>query len=283
MGRTENIAVFEDTARLCRDNETLAQAVKTTAEAQKILLEGDSLPSAAQEKKYDTPAHVIVSTKRSYVAASAYCGKKVCVLNFASATNPGGGVTRGASAQEECLCRCSSLYPNLDTPKLWNDFYRPHRQAANPLYNDDCIYTPDVMVFKTDTAHPEIMEEADWFQVNVITCAAPNLREKPSNAMNPMAGTKKASITPSELLALHEKRLRRILDLAAMYENEVVILGAFGCGAFQNDPNVVALAMKHVLPEYLHVFRTIEFAVYCNPKDDSNYRIFHRTLKDLSR
>ena len=72
-----------------------------------------------------------------------------------------------------------------------------------------------------------------------------------------------------------------ILDLAAKHKNEVLILGAFGCGAFQNDPNVVALAMKQVLPDYLHVFETIEFAVYCSPKDDSNYRIFHRTLQPL--
>ena len=98
-----------------------------------------------------------------------------------------------------------------------------------------------------------------------------------------MAGAKKVSITPKGLLQLHEKRLKRILDLAAMKQNEVVILGAFGCGAFQNDPNVVAMAMKKVIPEYLHVFETIEFAVYCTPKDDSNYRIFHRTLKDISK
>ena len=283
MGRTENKIVFEDTSRLCKENKTLTDAITHSNQNQKLIKETDDLPSAAGKKTYPQPATVIVSKKRSYAAASAYPDKKVCVLNFASATNPGGGVVNGASAQEECLCRCSTLYWNLDIPEMWNVFYQPHRKSRDPLHNDDCIYTPDVIVCKTDTEQPELMNEKDWYKVNVISCAAPNLRERPSNAMNPMAGAKKVSITPKKLLELHEKRMRRILDLAAENKNEVVILGAFGCGAFQNDPGVVALAMKHVLPDYLHVFETIEFAVYCSPRDDSNYRAFQRTLQPLTK
>ena len=60
---------------------------------------------------------------------------------------------------------------------------------------------------------------------------------------------------------------------------EVVILGAFGCGAFQNKPEVVALAAKNVIKEYLHAFMVIEYAVYCSPRDDRNYKVFDRTLK----
>ena len=55
---------------------------------------------------------------------------------------------------------------------------------------------------------------------------------------------------------------------------ETIVLGAFGCGAFMNNPNVVAQASKNVLNEYLYAFKNIEFAVYCSPKDDINYRIF---------
>ena len=281
MGRKENKLVFEDTARLCKENSTLSSAVKNSCLKQEMISETDDLPSSAGTKLYNEPAEIIVSKKRSYAAASAYTNKKVCVLNFASAANPGGGVVNGASAQEECLCRCSTLYWCLDTPEMWNKFYQPHRDSKNPIHNDDCIYTPDVIVCKTDTDQPEEMDEKDWYSVDVISCAAPNLREKPSNTMNPMEGAKKVSITPKALLELHKKRMRRILDLAAKHQNEVVILGAFGCGAFQNDPNVVALAMKQVLPDYLHAFETIEFAVYCSPRDDSNYRTFQRTLQPL--
>lgn len=62
-----------------------------------------------------------------------------------------------------------------------------------------------------------------------------------------------------------------------------MILGAFGCGAFSNNPEVVALANKNVLKDYLYAFENIEFAVYCSPRDDRNYRIFERAMKDYSR
>ncbi len=73
------------------------------------------------DKKYDSRAKIVISHKRTYEAASSYKGKKVAVLNFASASNPGGGVVKGSSAQEECLCRCSSLYFALNEKKMWDD------------------------------------------------------------------------------------------------------------------------------------------------------------------
>ena len=60
--------------------------------------------------------------------------------------------------------------------------------------------------------------------------------------------------------------------------NEVVILGAFGCGAFLNNPEVVAQAAKNVIEEYKYTFVMIEFAVYCSPRDEQNYAIFDRTF-----
>lgn len=216
------------------------------------------------------PAQVIVSRKRTLEAASAYIGKKVCVLNFASATNPGGGVTRGSSAQEEAICRCSSLYFNLREKRMWEGFYAPHRAQKNPLHNDDCIYTPGVVVFKSDTAAPQALPPDEWYTVNVLTCAAPNLRQHPGNQI--------VQIGKQELRQLHEKRMRRIMSLAASEGNEVVILGAFGCGAYSNPPEVVAEAMRTVVREYRSLFQIIEFAVFCPPRDDSNYRVFERVL-----
>lgn len=119
---------------------------------------------------------IIVSKKRSFEAARQYNGHETCVLNFASATNPGGCVAWESTAQEESLFRCSTLYFNLMVKENWEHFYMSHRQQNNPLYNDDCIYTPDVLVFKTDTRFPELLDQKDWMYVNVITCAAPNLR-----------------------------------------------------------------------------------------------------------
>lgn len=282
MGREENVAVFQDTERLCRTNAGLSASVQKATAGQKLIPEQDELPAQNRER-FDDNATVVVSTKRTFEAASGYKGQKVAVHNFASASNPGGGVVRGASAQEECLCRCSGLYFNLNTPAMWDGFYQPHRDAHDPLHNDDIIYTPGVTVFKTDTADPKLMPESEWYDVDVITCAAPNLRDKPSNSYNSGDGDKQLRIRDSELSRIHEKRLRRILEVALSEGCDTIILGAFGCGAFMNSPEVVANASRLVIGDYLHAFRNIEFAVYCPPKDDRNYRTFARVLQEFCK
>jgi uncharacterized protein (TIGR02452 family) len=278
MGRSENIAVFQDTEYRIKTNKKLEESVKKSISNQQLIAESDTI-SKQKIKRYDKSASVTVSKKRTLEAAQEYQKYNVCVLNFASATNPGGGVLQGSNAQEECLCRCSTLYFNLNTEKMWNGFYTPHRKQKNPLHNDDCIYTPGVVVFKTDTKNPEYCDESEWYHVNVITCAAPNLRVQPENNMNPGEGKKSVEISDKDLLKLHEKRFTRILDIAAAKENEVLILGAFGCGAFSNPPEIVARAMSHVLQDYLYTFRAIEFAVYCSARDEQNYEIFRREME----
>ena len=277
MGREENVEIFKDTERLCKENELLAESVKKSTAGQKLILESDSINSPKLDIFTDQAA-VVVSKKRTFEAASQYRDSQVAVHNFASASNPGGGVERGASAQEECLCRCSGLYFCLNTPKMWDGFYKPHRNAHDPIHNDDAIYTPEIVVFKTDERTPRLMDEKDWYKVNVITCAAPNLRVRPSNSYNSGDGNKAVVMKDDELLALHEKRLRRILDIAVLEGNDTVILGAFGCGAFENNPEIVAMASRNVIKDYLHAFRTIEYAIYCSPRDERNYETFVRVL-----
>ena len=103
------------------------------------------------------------------------------------------------------------------------------------------------------------MDASDWYNVDVITCAAPNLRVKNNyNGKSSYNNAKK--MTNDELLKLHEKRLKRILDTALSEDDETIILGAFGCGAFMNDPQIVAQAAKNVIREYLYSFKNIEFA-----------------------
>ena len=276
--RTKNAEIFRDTERRYTTDQALVQAIRESTQAQVFISEKTAVSVPAPNKT--EKAKVIVSGKRSLEAAESYAkqGKKVCVLNFASATNPGGGVVRGANAQEECLCRCSTLYPCLNTRDMWQMFYEPHRAVADPLYNDDCIYTPNVRVFKSDTNFPELLSKKDWWSVNILTCAAPNLRECPSNAMNPHAGNEAAKITPSELEKLLTARIRRIFEVAVANGNEVLILGAFGCGAFKNPPEIVAKVFNDVMQDYLCYFDTIEYAVYHTERETANYEAF---LKEM--
>lgn len=271
--RAKNLIIFKDSMGLMQENGKLQQAIKEAVNHQKLYLESEGIE--IPENK-ELKCKTVVSAKRSFEAASTYAraGKKVAVLNFASSTNPGGGVTRGSSAQEECLCRCSTLYPCLDHEMMWNRFYKPHRKTGNPLYNDDCLYTPGVIVFKSDISFPERMNEKDWYQVDVITCAAPNLRSMPSNSMNPFAGDAPADIDDKDLYQLHLKRLERVFRVAAANGAEVLILGAFGCGAFCNPPAVVGRAFKDVQEKYASYFETIEYAVFCGGHETQNYDAF---------
>lgn len=159
----------------------------------------------------------------------------------------------------------------LNIDMMWNKLYKPHRKAGDPLYNDDCLYTPGVIVFKSDISFPERMGEKDWYQVDVITCAAPNLRDMPSNLMNPFAGNAPADIEDDGLYELHLQRLERVFRVAVANGAEVLILGAFGCGAFCNPPAVVARAFKTIQEKYASYFETIEYAVFCGGYETQNY------------
>ena len=261
-------SVFEDTMAQIKQSDEWMSAIDYSIHNQQFI-PASAIISISDVPKADKPANIIVSQLRSFEAAAQYIGKRTAVLNFASATNPGGGVEKGASAQEECLCRVSTLYPCLVDQKMRASFYTPHRKNGNALHNDDIIYTPKVLIIKDDD-HNML---ATPFLVDVISCAAPNLREKPNNAYNSGYGNK-VQISDNELLALHEKRARKIFASAIANGVEVLILGAFGCGAFQNDPHIVAQAYKNVLPDFAHYFHTIEFAIFCNAKNIENYQVF---------
>lgn len=272
------IEIFDDTKRFYAQNTHLAEAVQAAKAATK-LYEADDYSGEPAAKRPE--CQITVTRHKTFEAAMLIHAEqpewKIAVLNFASAANPGGGVENGSSAQEESLCRCSTLYPTLTQDWLWQQYYLKNRNAHDNLHTDACIYSPAIIICKTDDAYPERMEEKDWVTVDVITCAAPNLRHRPGNIHNPEYGERKI-ISPEEQYHLHLQRAKHILHVAAVNHADALVLGAFGCGAFRNDPQAVAKAYADTLKEYKGYFRHIEFAVYCQPNEIGNYEAFNRTL-----
>lgn len=275
VAREDLIKIFENTVWMCDTNQKLMDKIKNSMAYNKVISEKNA-DDILQNLTHETgkEAEIIVSKKRSFEAASAYRGKHISVLNFASATNPGGGVTKGASAQEECLCRVSTLYKCISASEITEAFHKKHWRALktgemDSFYNDDCIQTCNVTVFKSDTAKTVLLPEKDWFDVDVISCAAPNLRRMSQHNKH-----WKKNVTDQELLDIYKKRINRVLDIARYAKSEVVILGAFGCGAFANPPELVAKAMHASIDEHKYDFETIELAVYCPLRDTSNYEVF---------
>ncbi|MEV5438493.1 TIGR02452 family protein [Streptomyces sp. NPDC052682] len=169
-------------------------------------------------------------TGESSLEAARRLGDGTAVLNFASARNPGGGYLNGAQAQEEALCRASALYTCLLAAP---EFYDHHRAHRDPFYTDRVIHSPHVPVFRDDRGR--LLDEP--YTAGFLTAAAPNagvvLRTAPDRAAD----------LPRALAV----RAERVLETAAAHGYRRLVLGAWGCGVFRNDPAQVAGAFRTLL------------------------------------
>ncbi len=275
--REQRIAVFQDTMGWINENPDLSSSVALAKTNTTVYYEND-YPSFDQDNIKDMT--IAVSGDRSFQAAMRLhkekSDAKIAVMNFANAFKPGGGVTTGAGAQEECLCRTSTLYPLLYRTTLRNTYYKHHYELNDPKATDSLVYTEGVVICKTDEDLPERMPKEDWVTVDVITIAAPDLRNT-TNIHVPLidGGT---HMNNAELFGYHVKRAIHMLTCAAAKGADILVLGAFGCGAFKNDPEVVANAFKTALNVFPKVFDHIEFAVYCPPGSSTNYTVFKKVL-----
>ncbi|MEU9478930.1 TIGR02452 family protein [Streptomyces sp. NPDC048191] len=188
-----------------------------------------------------------VTGESSLEAARRLAGVPVAVLNFASARNPGGGYLNGAQAQEEALCRASALYTCLLTARAFYDHHRAHR---DPFYTDRVIHSPAVPVFRDDRGRLL----AEPYLAGFLTAAAPNAgvvrRTEPERA--------------PELPGALAVRAERVLQTAAAHDYRRLVLGAWGCGVFQNDPAQVAGAFRALLGpggRFAGVFEHVVFGV----------------------
>lgn len=276
-----NKAVFKETLRMCKSDSFLRESIEFSREHQKVYTEVQNIDLSNHEK-YAESADIQFSSKRTFQAARdlARTYDKVCVLNFASAMNPGGGVFNGANAQEESLCRASTLYECISDDKVYKRFYEVHRkECKSAVYNSDCIYTPNVVVFCMDNYYNYLLLRDNWWSCNVISCAAPNLRKVPSNEYNNVGNEKRAIINNDELYKIQYERLSRIFQVAIANDNECIVVGAFGCGAFRNPAFVVANALADVIEVYKNYFKVIEIAVPNIGRSKSNYDIFAKKFK----
>ena len=261
MNKKELISVFNDTMDFVTtkfSGPTLRAQMST-----RIISDPEDFRG---EKYYDDSAIIKVTNRDTFTAAKEYANiinsaneGFVGVLNFASSTNPGGGVTKGSTAQEECLCRCSNLYLTLYQEKCIREYYNVNKKYMSNLGSDAIIYSRNIYVFKDKNYN--MLPVKDRFYVDVLTCAAPNLRENPRNQYNTDASEEKLTLTDEELYNIHVKRARNILNVAIKNEDDYLILRAFGCGAFRNNTEIVAKAYKDVLQEYMYCFKGIDFEI----------------------
>ncbi|MEH0972839.1 TIGR02452 family protein [Micromonospora sp. CPCC 205546] len=196
----------------------------------------------------------------STLQAARRLGPDAACLVFASAKNPGGGFLGGAKAQEESVARSSALYPCLLAAP---DFYAFHRSQGDLRYSDRVIYSPRVPVFRDDKGG--LLDVP--YPTSFLTAAAPNLgaivRNQPAYAAD----------VPAVLL----RRARRVLEVAAAHGHRTIVLGAWGCGVFRNDPATVAGAFADAL-RAVDRFDRVVFAIRDNLPGTPVYRAFVQRL-----
>ena len=199
--------------------------------------------------------------------------KPILVLNLANPVNPGGGVRRGAKAQEEDLCRKSSLLLSLESRNAAS-YYEYNHSLNTYMGSDAVIIHPQVEIIKDENGN--LLE--DTVIVAVMTCAAPMLRHG-------LEG-----MTQQQYETLMFQRIIGMLKVAAHLGYQYLVLGAFGCGAFRNDTRVVSDLFYKALKEFDYdsmkekdMFRRIDFAVMDHSDDQYNFKEFSRNFDHFFR
>jgi uncharacterized protein (TIGR02452 family) len=194
--------------------------------------------------------------------------QKIGVLNFASAKNPGGGFLKGAQAQEESLARSSALYSSLLRCPEYYDFHRSH---SSLLYSDRIIYSPGCPVFRRDDG--TLLEQP--YLVDFITSPAPNAGEIWRNQ-------------PEDRQKIPEvlcDRGAKLLSLAAYYNCDALVLGAWGCGVFRNQPSMVAQMFADLLLDKSRFggrFKSVLFSVLDSTETKRTFTEFSDRFSDNS-
>ena len=192
-----------------------------------------------------TRISVVNGTSLASARTMALAGASPFVLNFASAKNPGGGFLNGARAQEESLARSSALYACLENREM----YAHHRASRDALYTSWMIWSPGVPVVRDDETGA-LLEQP--YTCTFLTAPAPNakvvLERDPGRA--------------EEVVRTMRARVARSLEIARKHGHSHLVLGAWGCGVFGNDPAVVADAYARELEgTFAGVFEEVVFAV----------------------
>lgn len=214
------------------------EAVQAARAAKRSIPPDVTLPDREPGAVGETRVQVANETTLGAARRLAARGLRPLALNFANGIHPGGGFRSGARAQEEVLCRSSALFLTLEGDPM----YAEHRKRPRPDSTDWAIHSPGVPVFREDGG-AEL--EEPWL-LDLVTAAAPYA----PGVGQPEAGD------------LLQRRIHRVLAIACAYGHAALVLGAWGCGAFGNDPHRTARDFREALEgPFAGAFADIVFAI----------------------
>ena len=220
-----------------------------------------SKPGALQT---ETTINVTRETTLDAVRRLLWYGReKVCCLNFASAKNPGGGFLGGSQAQEESIARSTGLY---NCQLKASDYYETNKQTKSCFYTDYMIYSPGVPIIKDEAGN----KLDRLMQASIITAPAVNtgvVKHKEPHRL-------------TEVETVMKRRIKKVLTIALEHQHDTIVLGAWGCGVFQNNPEDIAQYFHEVIKnDFPNAFKEIVFAIYARNERFVKpfWRIFGKT------
>lgn len=214
------------------------EAIEHSLGAKSSIPPDGALPRATRARVPETRVRVVNETTLAAAHELRLSGRDPLSLNFANGVVPGGGFLTGSRAQEEALCRASALYATLDGDPM----YDAHRTMPQGESSPWCIVSPDVPVFRADDG---TTLAAPW-PCSFITCAAPYVPD----------------VGPARSARLLQDRIWRVLEIAAARGYDSLVLGAWGCGAFGNNPTTTAKAFRSALEsDQGRLFEDVVFAI----------------------
>lgn len=222
--------------------------------------------TAGERRGRSFDAQYILAPLDSFEAAGkmAEDTERTAVHNFACASHAGGGFLKGSRAQEESLCRESTLFESISSPTA-APFYSMNKASIGKFYPVSMIFSPSVAVFRD--ADLNLLPEP--FALSVFTLAAPNLKGRASGA------------SKAELYGHMKRQLTTMFRAASSRDIATLVLGAWGCGAFGHNPYEVAGLTRRALEEdgWESEFRQIIFAVKPT-RDPVNLQAFAQVFRD---
>jgi uncharacterized protein (TIGR02452 family) len=255
--------VFQDTIDYCVSPSTPTQSIPGVISYNSGYLDNLNIEL---KPRFET-TEVIVENEDTFrltkrlIDEGKTTSKGVCALNNASAKNSGGGARNGASAQEECLFRCSNYFLHIP-------------QALYPLQNSELLLSRDIWVFKDAL---DDYNRIQPFNVNCIACAA---RCGPKTAWNDTHNIEVYKYSKDR--DIMRNKVEDIFKVAYLNNYDTLVLGALGCGAFGNPPHEVAKIFLDTIKKYNKCFKTISFAVLSFGKNQ-NYEIFKTHIEVASQ
>jgi len=242
-------------------NDVLKRAMRETEVVSPRATHRDPATATKVATKLTVTGETTVAALRRL---DAQPGGHLACLNFASAKNPGGGFLNGSEAQEESLARASALYPCLLAAP---DYYERNRAGESSLYLDLAIWSPDVPFFRDDTG--ALLESPHL--ASVITAPAPNAGAVAHNEPAEM----------DKVLPTLQRRAEFVLAIAAERGVRRLVLGAWGCGVFRNDPRTVAETFAALFRDdgkFAGAFDEVVFAIHDRTEGQEVLRAFENTF-----